>query len=930
MFVELVPTTTGIKRGVEKDLGGSFDTIEKKGTSVFSKIGKLAKGAAVAAAAGAATLAGIAIKGGFSRLLNIEDATAKLKGLGNSTQTVTTIMDNALASVKGTAFGLDAAATVAAGAVAAGIKPGTQLSGVLKTIADTATIAGKSMQDTGQIFNSVAAKGKLQGDDLMQLQAAGVPVLAFLAKHYGITAQAASKMVSDGKVDFENFAAAMQENLGGAALDSGNTTRGAFANMLAALSRTGVALIENVFPMFKTTFQGITVWLDDLTGNLAPFRKAVMAAFSVVATGDFNASIREALGVNEDSPLVGVLVKAHDLTKEVAGGFRAMFAAFKAGDGDVTSSGFAGFMEQVGNAARTLWDAIAPLAPQVIELWSTFSPLGLILGQLGPVLGDLAASLAVVLGGAITALAPILLDLVRVVGDVLVAALSQAVSFLRDLAGWMAENQQWVGLIASSLAGMAAGILLVVGAIKVWRAITIAFTAVQAILSAVLTANPIGIIIVAIGALVGAIIWLATQTTFFQDAWAAVSSWFADAWDNIVGFVTDAINNVVSFVKDHWGLLLSLLIGPLGLVIQWIVDNWSGIADFFATVWNNVVAVFTAVGAAIGAVFSWLYGHIIYPIIVGIMIYIGLWAALIQWLWEVAVAPVLGAIGALFTWLYAAVIQPVFAAIAAVFTWVYQSIIKPIFDGIATAIGVVASIIGTVLGVIASVWNTVWSGISAFFGIIWGAIVWYVTTYINIVSTIITTVVGVIASIWNSVWSGISSFFGMIWGGIVSAVKSFGGFFKSAFDGIAGFVTNAFSGVLGAVKGPLNGLIGIINGAIDALNSVSVKIPAWVPIVGGQTFGLHLPKIPRLAEGAFINATPGGSIVNVGEGRYDEAVVPLTPDVKAAFKGKTTGDDLEHRTEDEGPTDLSDSTIEKLARALAGYARPLSRQGAVL
>lgn len=126
-------------------------------------------------------------------------------------------------------------------------------------------------------------------------------------------------------------------------------------------------------------------------------------------------------------------------------------------------------------------------------------------------------------------------------------------------------------------------------------------------------------------------------------------------------------------------------------------------------------------------------------------------------------------------------------------------------------------------------------------------------------------------------WGGISSFFSGIWDGIVSAVQSFGGFFKSAFSGISGFVTNAFSGVLNAVKGPINGIIGIVNGAIRALNGLSVAIPDWVPVVGGQTFGLSLPTIPKLAAGGIVSKRPGGIIANVGEGRYDEAVVPLTP-----------------------------------------------------
>ena len=52
-------------------------------------------------------------------------------------------------------------------------------------------------------------------------------------------------------------------------------------------------------------------------------------------------------------------------------------------------------------------------------------------------------------------------------------------------------------------------------------------------------------------------------------------------------------------------------------------------------------------------------------------------------------------------------------------------------------------------------------------------------------------------------------------------------------------------------------MIGLINKAIGALNSISVTIPDWVPVVGGNTFGIDIPTIPMLASGGF---TDGVSI----------------------------------------------------------------------
>src|SRR5699024_3380514 len=127
------------------------------------KVGALAGGAAVAGA-----FTGSLVKG-FNRLKDIENAEAKLTGLGHSAASVQSIMDNALASVKGTSFGLGEAAGLAGTLVASGIKPGQELEKTLKLTADSATIAGRELGYMGLIWGSVAAKGKLQGDDAMQL-----------------------------------------------------------------------------------------------------------------------------------------------------------------------------------------------------------------------------------------------------------------------------------------------------------------------------------------------------------------------------------------------------------------------------------------------------------------------------------------------------------------------------------------------------------------------------------------------------------------------------------------------------------------------------------------------------------------------------------------------------------------------------------------
>lgn len=243
-YILIQPSTKGLGKAIEDPLASAVQSASKSGGKTilsriggaFTSVGKVGL-AAIGTIGGG--LAALTAKGGFSRALNIERAQTKLKALGHDTQSVDAIMDDALKSVQGTAFGLGDAASVAATLVASGIQSGTQLETVLGTVADAAQIAGVGFKDMGVIFSQVAAKGKLQGDEMLQLMQAGIPVLQYLADHYKVTTAEAQEMVSAGKVSFADFEAAMREHIGGAAQSAGESFDGMVGNVKAALSRLG-------------------------------------------------------------------------------------------------------------------------------------------------------------------------------------------------------------------------------------------------------------------------------------------------------------------------------------------------------------------------------------------------------------------------------------------------------------------------------------------------------------------------------------------------------------------------------------------------------------------------------------------------------------------------------------------------------------------
>ena len=293
-----------VARGLREtadELDGIVDAgtrVEKSSKRSGGMLGRLAKGGlgalkagAIGAAGAVAGLGATALWKGFGRLQGIDQARAKLTGLGHSAQGVDKIMDNALNSVKGTSFGLDAAATTAAGAVAAGVKPGKDLERNLKLVGDAATIAGVDMGSMGSIFNKVAASDMIQGDVLAQLGDAGIPILQMLSKELGVSAAEVRDLASKGKIDFATFQDAMEGGLGGAALESGKTFAGALANAQAALGRLGAKVLSGVFAQMPGMFAAAGAGLDKLDPIATRVGEAIGTGFARI--GPIIARVRD-------------------------------------------------------------------------------------------------------------------------------------------------------------------------------------------------------------------------------------------------------------------------------------------------------------------------------------------------------------------------------------------------------------------------------------------------------------------------------------------------------------------------------------------------------------------------------------------------------------------------------------------------------------
>ena len=124
-----------------------------------------------------------------------------------------------------------------------------------------------------------------------------------------------------------------------------------------------------------------------------------------------------------------------------------------------------------------------------------------------------------------------------------------------------------------------------------------------------------------------------------------------------------------------------------------------------------------------------------------------------------------------------------------------------------------------------------------------------------------------LGSIFAVISDVIGSIIGILGGIIDFIVGIFTGNWSKAWNGIKDIFKNIVDGLVGIFKFPINLIIDGINAFISGLNKV--KIPDWVPAVGGK--GINIPKIPKLARGGIVDSPTVAMIGEAGK----EAVMPL-------------------------------------------------------
>ena len=460
---------------------------------------------------------------------------------------------------------------------------------------------------------------------------------------------------------------------------------------------------------------------------------------------------------------------------------------------------------------------------------------------------------------------------------------------------------------AGAMIAAKAAIIAKTAAIKVASVATAAFNAIMA-------ANPIALVVLAIAGLIAGIILLVKNWDKVKEAaqkvWEVIKDVFGKVKDFFIGVwekIKEAPMKVFNWFKDNWKSVVLFILNPFAGIFKYLYDNFEGFRNFVDGIVEKIKAVFAAV-------VGWFNDKIIQPIIAAVKAVGKFFAGIGQWIFTNVIqpiinifAPIVQKIGEIFAKLWE-IITVLFGVLAG---WFYDKVIKPTVDFFKTIIQTVGAIFQSlwdkITGIFANIvtwfsekftaaWEAVkaaFAAIGEFFTAAWAAVVaafsavvtWFSDKFTqaweaikaifapigeffgaawNTITGVFSNVVGWFSEKFTAAWeavknvfASVGAFFQGIWDKIVSIFTSIGTTIGNAIGDAFKFVVNS---VIGFAEGLINKFIGGINKAIDLIN----KIP------GVNIEPLTLLNIPRLYKGS--NYTPDTFVAGDIDGKGGELV----------------------------------------------------------
>lgn len=774
---------------------------------------------------------------------------------GTSLETAATIASNALNT-----FGLEGkdmagvAAALAGGANASSASV-ESLGQALQQVGPGASNAGLSLQDTVAVLSSFDAAG-IKGSD------AGTSLKTMLTRLVPQTDKAASAMeglglkFTDATGNFlpiSNIAQQLQDKLSGLSDEQQtlalSTIFGSDATRAATvLMKEGAAGVDKFIAATKdqnaatevagARMSGTAGAIESFKGSvetatlqlgrfIAPAVQAGLAAVTqgvnnivpavkgvaaLLGSGDFTKDFRQAFNVSEDSPIVAFLLNLRSTVISVFGEIKARVTP-------AIQDFVQGFQNLVPFVVSFAKNLASDLLPPIMTVAKVFVGLALLL------IGQVANAFQAVTG---------------FIKDNSVLFQSLAVAVLAGLAAYKAYQAVMIGV---QLVGK--GVLL----------FTKAWAASQAILNAIMSANPILLVVIAIAALAAGLVYAFKHSKGFHDAVVAAFNGVKSVVLTVVAALVTAFHAVVGAIQTAVGAVVTAFNAVKSAV--------SAAVGFLGAVWSTIVGVLMApINVFIGilkAIWPYVYPILVLPFYIAKAAIEGIWAGIKASFLAIALFAKI-AFAAAWSVVNAVLVQPLIAA--------WHGIQK--IWGYITAAFTAAK--NWVVGVFSAAWRAVSGVLSGplntakdVLGKVWTKITGAFTTAKDWVT-------GTFSKAWNAIKDVLAK-------PINDAKALIGTILGAGKDGVQFIFTKAVSGISTIwnklqelAKIPIRFIINTVlnNGLIDGFNWIAGKFDAptipHIPLPKGFADGGRIPGAPSAVDNTW--GSLGGSAIPLATGEF--------------------------------------------------------------
>lgn len=341
------------------------------------------------------------------------------------------------------------------------------------------------------------------------------------------------------------------KNLEGAGAKSAFALKKAMLPATAAVGALGVAL-----------FDATKGAMDDAAAAAElerQLKKSTGATDAVIAsTENWISSMGQAYGVADDD-LRPSLAKLSRATGSVTESQKAAKLAMDISA--ATGKDLSSVSDALAKAYGGNLKALQKLSPELREMIKDGASLDEVMLAMSKTFGGAAADQANTAQGQMKRLALSISETKESIGAALIPIVEKLLPYLQQFAAWASENSDKFLIIAGVIGGIAAAIIAINTAMTIWTATTKAFTAVQTVFNAVLAMNPIGLIVIALAALVAGLVL---------------------AYHKFEGF-RNIVDSVFSFIKNG----VKAGIDGITTYLQFVLGIYKGIFNAIASLWNN-------------------------------------------------------------------------------------------------------------------------------------------------------------------------------------------------------------------------------------------------------------------------------------------------------------------------------------------------------